>query len=55
MKILYLIKREYDETLKKIIEEHKRTSDVSIVDLLKDKNYEQIIDLVTSSDRVISW
>ena len=55
MKILYLIKRESDDTLNRIIEEHKKTSDVRIVDFLKEKNYEQIIDLVSSSDKVISW
>lgn len=55
MKILYLIKQEPDETLKKFIEEHKKTNEVAVVDIRENKNYDQIIDLITSSDKVISW
>jgi hypothetical protein len=55
MKVLYLIKQESDETLKKFIEEHKKANEVTIVDIRENKNYDQIVDLITSSDRVISW
>jgi len=55
MKILYIIKRKPDDTLKKIIKEHKKLYEVNVVDLKEDKNYEQIINLVTSCDKVISW
>lgn len=55
MKILYLIKQEPDETLKKIMDVHKKGNEVTIVNLQENKKYDQIIDLIFSSDKVISW
>ncbi len=55
MKILYLIKRKPDETLKKIIKEHEKSNEVTIVNLKQDKNYDTIIDLTVSSDKIICW
>ncbi len=56
MKILHILKIEPDETVKKIIEEHKKTDAVTIVELYKkDKNYEEIINLIEKSDRVFTW
>jgi len=55
MKVLYILKQEPDETAKKLIEEHKKAADVTVVDMRKDKDYDKIIDLVVSNDKVISW
>jgi len=55
MKILYLLKQEADETLKKIIEEHKKSNEVTIIDINKNKNYDEIVDSIFASDKVIAW
>ncbi len=55
MKILYLLKEEPDATGKKIIEEQKKTHEVMVLNLRENKNYDQIVDLIVSHDRVISW
>lgn len=55
MKILHIVKQDLTATEKKIIETHKKGNDVTIVDLKKDKDYGKIVDLVFSSDKVISW
>lgn len=54
MKILYLIKQEPGETLKQIMDEHKKANEVSVIDLRENKNYDLIIDTIFSSDKVIS-
>ncbi len=54
MKILYLIKQE-DETLKKFIEEHKKSHEVTVININENKNYEEIVDSIMSHDKVISW
>lgn len=55
MKVLYLIKQEPGETVKKFMEEHKKANDVTIVDIRENKDYDRIVDLIASSDKVISW
>lgn len=55
MKILYILKQEPDATVKKLIEVHKKGNDVTVVKLKENKNYGQIVDLIFSSDKVISW
>ncbi len=55
MKILYILKQDPDETLNKIMEEHKKSNEITGVDLRESKNYDQIVDLITSSDKVIPW
>jgi hypothetical protein len=55
MKILHIVKQDLDATAKKIIEVQKKGNDVTIVDLKQNKNYGQIVDLIFSSDKVISW
>jgi galactitol-specific phosphotransferase system IIB component len=55
MKILYIQKQDLDATVKKIMEEHKKGNDVTVVNLKENKNYGQIVDLIFSSDKVISW
>jgi len=56
MKILYIIRQKNaDATVSKLIEEHKKTDDVTIVNINENKKYGEIVDLIASSDRVISW
>jgi hypothetical protein len=55
MKILYLQQQDLSATAKKILEAHKKGNDVTVVDIRKSKNYDQIVDLIFSSDKVISW
>ena len=55
MKILYIQKQDLDVTAKKIMDLHKKEHDVTVVNLKENKNYSQIVDLIFSSDKVISW
>lgn len=55
MKILYFLKQDLDETAKRITDEQKKANEVTIIDIRKNKDYEQIIDLIASSDKIISW
>jgi hypothetical protein len=55
MKILYILKQEPDATAKKLMEVHKKGNEVTVVNLKESKNYGQIVDLIFSSDKVISW
>ncbi len=55
MKILYLQKQDLDATAKKIMEVHKKGNNITVVNIKENKNYGQIVDLIFSSDKVISW
>jgi hypothetical protein len=55
MKILYLVKQDLDATGKKLLELHKQSNGVTLVDIRENKNYDQIVDLIFSNERVISW
>jgi len=55
MKILYIQKQDFDATIRKIMEVHKKANDVTVVNLKENKDYSQIVDLIFSSDKVISW
>lgn len=55
MKVLYILKREQDETLKIIMGEHKKSCDVTVVKLSENRDYNLLVDLIESSDKVICW
>ncbi len=55
MKILYLLKQDLDATGKKILDMHKKSNGVTMVDIRENKNYDQIVDLIFSNEKVISW
>jgi len=55
MKVLYLLRNEPDETGNKIIEEHKKSNEVTIININENKNYDEIVDAIESNDKVISW
>ncbi|GAB4423007.1 MAG: hypothetical protein OHK0032_18270 [Thermodesulfovibrionales bacterium] len=55
MKILYILKQDPDGTVKKTMDVHRKNNEVTVVDIRDNKDYDQIIDLIASSDKVISW
>jgi hypothetical protein len=55
MTILHLLTRTPDRLLEKIIEEHKKISEVTVIDLRENKEFDKIVDSIVSSDKVISW
>lgn len=55
MKILHIHRQDLDATAAKILEAHKKNNDVAVVDIRQNRNYEEIVDLIFSSDKVISW
>ena len=54
MKVLYLLRNEPDETGNKIIEEHKKSNEVTMININENKNYDEIVDAIASNDKVIS-
>jgi hypothetical protein len=54
MKVLYLLRDEPDETGNKIIEEHKKSNEVTMININENKNYDEIVDAIASNDKVIS-
>ena len=55
MKILYIMKQEADATCKTIMDVHKKSNDVTVVNIKENKDYGKIVDLIFSSEKVISW
>ena len=55
MKILYLLSKDADETLIKIMDEHRKVNEVAVTDIRENKDYMQLMKLIESNDRVISW
>ena len=53
MNILYIIKRDPGETEQKIIDSHKQSSNLTVVDIRQDKDYDKIVSLVFSNDKTI--
>lgn len=55
MIILCLMKRDADATISGILDVQRREHAVTVVDIRKDKDYEKIVELIFSSDSVLSW
>lgn len=55
MKILHILKTEPEESIKKIIEEHKKSHDVNVLSLIDCKDYNKIVCLIEDADKVITW
>jgi hypothetical protein len=55
MNVLYLMKQRADETLGKIMDVQRKKHQVAVVELGKNRDYEHIIGLIVSCDKVISW
>ncbi len=54
MKILYILKRELDETGKSIVERHQSAHEVTCVKLA-DKSGAELVSLIESHDRLVMW
>ena len=54
MRVLYLLREEPDKTTLEIIEAHKSSNEVSVVDLREEKDFSMLFDLIEKSDKVIS-
>ncbi len=54
MKILYIVKKDLDETGKKILERHKTAHEVTCVKLA-DKSGAELVTLIESHDRLVMW
>mgnify|MGYP001567301058 CR=1 FL=1 len=55
MNIRCLMKKDPDATIRCILDMQKREHAVTVVDIRKDKNYDKIVELIFSSNSVISW
>lgn len=55
MKILCVMTKDLDATEQKIVDEQKKSNEVSTFDLRTEKDYDRLVDLVEGSDKVISW
>jgi len=55
VKILFILKKKPDENIKKIMAESSKESEVTVVDLQENQNYESLIELIEGCDKVITW
>lgn len=56
MKILYILRQtNVDDTGKILLDEHKKSNEVTVININENKNYDEIVDLIASNDKVISW
>ncbi|BCB96845.1 hypothetical protein JZK55_17670 [Dissulfurispira thermophila] len=55
MKILHILKTLPEESVKKIIDEHKKDHDVDVVSLTDCKDYSTIVHLIENADKVMTW
>ena len=55
MKLLYIQKKKMDEDMKEIIDELQSKLEVTTIDLNIEKDYMKIVELIDSSDKIISW
>lgn len=55
MKILYVVKRDLDATEQKIVDEQSKSNETTLFDVRSDKDFDRLVDLVESCDKVISW
>lgn len=55
MKVLYILRGESDDTIKKLIEVQKKENEVKVLRLHKGMSYDELVDDIFSYDKVISW
>lgn len=55
MKILYIFRTGPDVTVENLIREQGKGNDIAVFDLRACKDYAALLDLIETSDRVISW
>ena len=55
MKVLHITKGKPEGAAKTIIDNQAGSHDITVVDLLQEKDYGKLLELVQVSDRVITW
>jgi len=55
VKILYILKKEPDNTINTIISESEKESEVTVVDLRENQDYDALVEHIETCDRVITW
>ena len=55
MNILHVVKKDLDATEQKIVDEQSKAHETIIFDVRSDKDFDRLVDLVESCDKVISW
>jgi len=55
VKTLFVLKRDPDQTLNKIIQVRETESEVVIIDIRDYEDYDNFIETLEKSDQVISW
>lgn len=55
MKVVYILKKDADETAQSIINEHRKEHDVTVIDIRIEKDYVRIVNHIRDADNVISW
>lgn len=54
MKILYIVKKELDQTAKQMLERHKASHQVTVLGL-GEKSADELLALIESHDKLIMW
>ncbi|MDA8085334.1 MAG: hypothetical protein M0Z75_01415 [Nitrospiraceae bacterium] len=54
MKILYILKRDLDESGNRMLARHKASNQVTVV-RIEEKSADELLDLVESHDKLIMW
>jgi len=54
MKVLYIIKRDIDPTVDRLIETERLSNSVTVVNLYE-RSADELLDLITAHDRLIMW
>ena len=55
MKILYILKKEPDDNINIIMSESKKESEITVVDLRENQDYDVLVERIEACDRVITW
>lgn len=55
MKVLFILKQAADDTVKTIMAEASKESEVKVVDLRENQNYDALVESIEACDRVITW
>jgi crotonobetainyl-CoA:carnitine CoA-transferase CaiB-like acyl-CoA transferase len=55
VQILFILKKEPDANIKTIMTETARESEIIVVDLREDQDYDKLVEHIETCDRVITW
>ncbi len=55
MKTLYILKKEPDNNINTIMSENEKESEVLVVDLQENQDYDALVEHIETCDRLITW